>query len=80
MDEQENSRELDAESTARYIPPPVPVLQLAPLTVPPDDVVPVAPAPCGSSCAGGLAGVLLADELAPAAPPVPVVPPAIGDV
>lgn len=54
-DVHENSRELDAESTARYIPPPVPVLQLAPLMVPPEDVVPVAPASAGS-CVDEAAG------------------------
>ena len=74
MDEQENSREFDAERTARYIPPPVPVLQLAPLMVPPDDVVPVVPS--GGSCTGNLIGVLLTDEFAPATAPA-VVPPAV---
>ena len=72
MDEQENSREFDAERTARYTPPPVPVLQLALLMVPPDDVVPVAPS--GAFCADILTGVLLTEELAPVATPTEVVP------
>ena len=72
MDEQENSREFDAESTARYIPPPVPVLQLAPLMVPPDEVVPVAPS--GALCAGVLTGVLLTEELVIVPTPTAVVP------